>query len=95
LSLHEGLFGFNFAAINSKIQHLKKHKMKKNMGLTDKIIRIVLAAIMLTLYFTHVVTGVFGIVLVVLAVVFVFTSTISMCPLYSIFGCSTCKTKDA
>ena len=67
--------------------------MKKNMGAADKIIRIVLAAIMAVLYFTNVVTGTFGIVLLVLAAVFVLTSLISFCPLYSIVGLNTCPVK--
>ena len=67
--------------------------MKKNMGPADKIIRIVLAAIMAVLYFTNVVTGTFGIVLLVLAAVFVLTSLISFCPLYAIVGLNTCPVK--
>lgn len=63
------------------------------MGAADKIIRIVLAAIMAVLYFTNVVTGTFGIVLLVLAAVFVLTSLISFCPLYSIVGLNTCPVK--
>ena len=63
------------------------------MGSADKIIRIVLAAIMAVLYFTNVVTGTFGIVLLVLAAVFVLTSLISFCPLYAIVGLNTCPVK--
>ena len=69
--------------------------MKKNMGTTDRIIRIVIAAIIALLYFTNVLTGTLGIVLLVLAVVFVGTSLISFCPLYTIFGLSTNKNKAA
>jgi len=46
------------------------------------------------LYFTNVVTGTLGIVLVVLGAVFVLTSLVSFCPLYLPFGISTCKTKE-
>jgi len=65
--------------------------MKKNMGTTDRIIRVIIAAIMAILYFTGVVPGTLGILLMVLAVVFVVTSLISFCPLYLPFGLSTCK----
>lgn len=68
--------------------------MKKNMGTIDKIVRIVLALVVAILFFTNVVTGVLGIVLLVLAGVFVLTSLISFCPLYLPFGISTCKKKD-
>lgn len=66
--------------------------MKKNMGSSDKVIRFILAAIFVGLYFTGTVTGTWGIVLLVLAGVFVLTSLISFCPLYAPFGLSTCKT---
>lgn len=67
--------------------------MKKNMGNADRIIRVMIALIMGGLYFGGVITGTLGIVLMVLAVVFVLTSAISFCPLYSPFGIKTCKTK--
>jgi mannose/fructose/N-acetylgalactosamine-specific phosphotransferase system component IID len=72
---------------------LKQTDMKKNMGSGDKIFRFIVAAIFAALYFTNTVTGTWGIVLLVLAVVFVLTSFISFCPLYVPFGISTCKTK--
>jgi hypothetical protein len=65
--------------------------MKKNMGTIDKVIRILVAALIAVLYFTHVISGVLGIVLLLLAVVFVLTSLISFCPLYLPFGLSTGK----
>lgn len=68
--------------------------MKKNMGTADRIIRTILAIIMAYLYFTGVIAGTLGLVLVVLAVVFLLTSMISFCPLYAPFGLSTCKTKE-
>ncbi|MBL8003536.1 MAG: DUF2892 domain-containing protein [Candidatus Kapabacteria bacterium] len=68
--------------------------MKKNMGSLDKIIRIVLAAVVAILYFTNVISGVLGIVLLVLAGVFVLTSLVSFCPLYAPFGITTCAVKE-
>ena len=67
--------------------------MKKNMGNADRIIRIILAAIIAVLYFTNIITGTLGIVLLVLAGVFVLTSLISFCPLYAIVGLNTCPAK--
>ncbi len=67
--------------------------MKKNMGSTDRIIRVILAVIMAVLYFTGTVTGTLGIVLLVLAVVFVLTSFLSFCPIYAIVGLKTCPMK--
>jgi uncharacterized membrane protein YcaP (DUF421 family) len=67
--------------------------MKKNMGNADRIIRIIIAAIVAALYFTNTITGTLGIVLLVLAAVFVLTSLISFCPLYAIVGLNTCPAK--
>ena len=58
------------------------------MGIADKIIRVIIAAVILTLYFTNVISGTLGIVLIVLSGVFILTSLVSFCPLYTIFGIS-------
>ncbi len=68
--------------------------MKKNMGSADKIIRIIIAAIIGLFYFTGTISGTLGIVLLVLAGIFVLTSFISFCPLYAPFGISTCSVKE-
>jgi hypothetical protein len=68
--------------------------MKRNMGNTDKIIRVVIAAIVAGLFYSNIITGTLGIVLLVLSVVFVITSLISFCPIYSVFGLSTCPLND-
>ncbi len=65
--------------------------MKKNMGSVDKALRILVAIVIAVLFYTEVVTGVLGIVLLVLAGVFVLTSFISFCPLYLLFGINTGK----
>lgn len=64
--------------------------MKKNMGSADRIIRLVIAAVIAGLFFTNVISGTLGIVLLVLAGVFLLTSLVSFCPLYATFGISTC-----
>jgi len=65
--------------------------MKKNMGSYDKLIRLVLAIVLIVLYYTGVISGTIGIIGLVLALVFTVTSLISFCPLYTLFGISTCK----
>ncbi len=65
--------------------------MKQNMGTADRIIRIVVAALFAFLYFSGTVAGALGIVLLVLAVVFLATSVIAFCPLYLPFKLSTRK----
>jgi hypothetical protein len=68
--------------------------MKKNMGTADRIVRVIVAVIIAALYFTNVITGTLGIILLALAGIFVLTSLISFCPLYAPFGLSTCKVKE-
>jgi hypothetical protein len=68
--------------------------MKKNMGSIDKVLRILVAIAFVILYFTNVVTGVWGIVMLVIAAIFVITSIIGICPAYLPFGISTCKKQD-
>jgi fatty acid desaturase len=67
--------------------------MKRNMSNTDRIIRVVLAALFAYLYFSGIVGGTWGIVLLVLAGVFVLTSIIAFCPIYVPFKISTYKSK--
>jgi len=65
--------------------------MKKNMGSIDKGIRIILAVIIGILIFTNQVAGILAIVLGIFAVVFLLTSFMSFCPLYTPFKLSTLK----
>ncbi len=65
--------------------------MKKNMGNTDRTIRVIVAIAFGALYFTGSVTGTFGMVLVVLGGIFLATSMISFCPLYTLAGMNTCE----
>jgi hypothetical protein len=65
--------------------------MKPNIGSTDKIVRMILAAIILALYFAEIVTGIFGIVLILVAITFILTSIVGFSPLYMILGITTRK----
>jgi hypothetical protein len=70
-----------------------KEIMKKNMGSTDKGIRIVVALIIAALYYFNVIEGTLAYILMALAIVFLLTSFISFCPLYLPLGINTCKKK--
>jgi len=65
--------------------------MKQNMGTADKIIRLVVVAIIAVLYFMGQITGTVAIVLGIVAVAFLVTSLIGWCPTYVPFGISTKK----
>ncbi|RKD91256.1 YgaP family membrane protein [Mangrovibacterium diazotrophicum] len=67
--------------------------MKQNMGVADRLIRVVIAAIIAVLYFTGTISGTIGIILLILAAVFVLTSLVRFCPLYKPMGINTSKKK--
>jgi hypothetical protein len=69
--------------------------MKTNVGTIDKVIRIALAIVFAVLYFTGTVSGTLGIILLILGGVFLLTSLMGTCPLYSMVGISTCPVKKA
>lgn len=69
--------------------------MKKNMGNIDRGLRILVAAVFAVLFFTNVVSGVLGYVLLGLGGVFVATSLIGFCPLYTLIGVKTCPAEKA
>ena len=67
--------------------------MKKNMGTIDRVIRILVAIVIIALYFMGEISGTAAIILLVFAVVFILTSFMSFCPLYLPFGLSTAGKK--
>lgn len=67
--------------------------MKKNMGSADRVTRLIIAAVLLILYFTNIISGTIGIIALVIAIVFALTSVVNFCPLYTLLGINTCKTK--
>lgn len=67
--------------------------MKKNMGSTDKIIRVLFAVVVAILFYTKTVEGALALDLGILATIMLVTSLISFCSLYLPFGLSTRKKK--
>ncbi|HOU29940.1 MAG TPA: DUF2892 domain-containing protein [Bacteroidales bacterium] len=67
--------------------------MKKNTGKLDRIIRLIIALLIGILYFTNVISGTLGIVLLVFAVILLITSITGFCGIYTLFGINTCKTR--
>lgn len=68
--------------------------MKKNMGNTDRVVRVVVAIAIAALYFAGIIQGTLAYVLLTLGVIFLLTSFISFCPLYTLVGLKTCKVKE-
>ena len=67
--------------------------MKKNMGIADRSIRIILAIVVAVLIYLGELSGIAAIILGVFAGVFLLTSLISFCPLYTLVGIHTCPAK--
>lgn len=67
--------------------------MKKNIGRTDRMIRIGLAALIIILFFTKVITGYGSLIFGVIAALLLITSFINFCPLYAMLGMNTCERK--
>jgi hypothetical protein len=64
--------------------------MKRNEGTVDRIVRIVLGIAALVGAIAVGIGTVWGILLLVVAAVLVVTAAVSFCPLYALFGISTC-----
>lgn len=64
------------------------------MGKADRILRVIAALVLATLYFTDVITGTFGLIVVIFAGVMLLTSLIGVCPPYFLLGINTYKAKE-
>ncbi|GIV53838.1 MAG: membrane protein [Candidatus Kapaibacterium sp.] len=67
--------------------------MNKNMGSLDRGIRTLVAVVVAILIAMGVLSGTWAWVLGIVAVVFLLTSLVSFCPIYALFGLSTCRVK--
>jgi hypothetical protein len=67
--------------------------MNINMGKADRIIRVIIAAVVAILFFTGIIEGTLGIILLVIAGIFLLTSLVGFCPLYCPLGLKTCGSK--
>jgi hypothetical protein len=69
--------------------------MKRNVGNVDRIIRMLSGIVLATLYFTGIATGTAGYLVLAIGIIFLVTSTIRFCPLYAVFGASTCPIENS
>ena len=68
--------------------------MKKNMGNSDRGVRIVIALAIAALYYFKVIEGTLAYILLALAAIFLITSFVGFCPLYSPMKIDTNKKKE-
>ena len=69
--------------------------MKTNLGLTDRIIRILFAVVVAILFFTNQISGVAAIILGLLAIILLVTGLVSFCPIYAALKLSTAKKSES
>ena len=67
--------------------------MKVNMGEWDRVIRTTIAAVLLMLLYAGVFSSTLNIIFGVVAAIFLLTSVVGVCPLYSLLGIQTCPRK--
>lgn len=65
--------------------------MKKNIGNIDRGIRVSFAALVIMYCLTGVLSGTLAIGLLIVSGVFLLTSAAKFCPVYLLFGISTCE----
>jgi Protein of unknown function (DUF2892) len=64
--------------------------MLNNVGLTDRMLRTVLSIILFAVFFSHTATGTLGYITLIAGIILLLTSVVGFCPLYALFGASTC-----
>lgn len=67
--------------------------MKTNMGSADRMIRLLVAVLLTVLYLTKVISGPLGTGALVVSGIFLLTSLVRFCPLYTLLGINTCSAK--
>ena len=65
--------------------------MKKNVGNTDKLIRLIIAVILFFLVYTGRLVGNLEYIALLVAIIAAITSLLNYCPLYQVFGINTNK----
>jgi hypothetical protein len=68
--------------------------MEKNIGKTDKTIRIIAALILAVLAVSGTISGALGVILIILAAVLLITAFVGSCPLYTLLKISTKETDE-
>lgn len=78
---------------HSLLSGKNQNTMKKNMGFSDRAIRVVMFIILVILFFAKIITGTWAIIALAIAIVMLITSLIGFCPLYAPFRISTLRKK--
>lgn len=68
--------------------------MKKNVGSIDKVVRMIIAVVIVTLSYFEIINGTLSIILLVFALILVVTSFMNFCPVFALLGKSSAKKND-
>ena len=63
--------------------------MKTNMGMADKAIRLMIAIVLIVLFYKGLLPGILGIIGLIVALLLTVTSLIGICPVYKLFKIDT------
>jgi len=67
--------------------------MKTNVGLIDRIVRIVIAIVVAVLIITGILAGLWAIILGIVGGIMLLTALVGFCGLYTLFGIRTCPAR--
>jgi hypothetical protein len=65
--------------------------MKLNMGLADRIIRVLVAVFFGLIYYTGLINNTWGIIFLIIGCILLATAIIGICPVYTLLGIDTRK----
>jgi hypothetical protein len=65
--------------------------MKSNESGADRVIRVIVGIVLFVLYFTGIMSGTLGIILLAVGAILVLTGLIGFCPLYALLKIRTNK----
>ena len=69
--------------------------MRKNVGSSDRLFRLLLTIVAGSIYYSGMVTGFWGIVILIFGGIMLITSLAGVCPFYNLIGVNTCKEEPA
>ncbi|WP_405292283.1 DUF2892 domain-containing protein [Algibacter sp. Ld11] len=69
-------------------------RLKKNMSNFDRLVRFIVAILLLSLFFLGEIRGILGIILIVVSFMFAFASITAFCPFYKSVKFSTKNKND-
>ncbi len=69
-------------------------KLTSNVGTADRTLRLILAIVLIVLFYTGIMPGIVGVIGLIIALLLTVTSLISFCPVYKIFRVNSIFKKD-